>query len=247
VITGIVVALPEELGTLTAKRIEKGCIEALAEKILVVCSGVGPNNASAAAQLLVKQGADRLISWGCAAALDAAFRPGDLVLAASYIDADEVEVNPGNMDWHTQVKDKLTQLLASPVHIGKLAESKNIVGLSLNKAAIGKATGAVALDMETVAVAKVAKLHGLPFLAMRAIADPLTMDLPKAVSHALNAQGEVVVSKLLLFLLLHPTELPSLLKLASHFNAAKKTLRLIAKQLHFIAISPQSTYPNKIQ
>jgi adenosylhomocysteine nucleosidase len=241
VITGIVVALPEELSTLTTKRCEKGRVEHISEKILVVCSGVGAENAGVSAELLVGHGVNSLISWGCAAALDKACQPGDLVLTGTCVDADQLEVKPADQAWIELVLGKLLQALAVPIHIGKMAESKSIVGLSLDKAEIAKATGAVALDMESAAVAKVAKLHGLPFLVVRAIADPLNMDLPKAVSHALSDEGEVVLSKLLLFLLRHPNDAPGLLKLGLHFNAARSTLKRVAKQLAVLATIHLST------
>ena len=92
-------------------------------------------------------------------------------------------------------------------------------------------TGAVALDMESVAIAKVARQYKIPFLVIRAIVDPVDMSLPQAISYSLNDQGEVVLGKLLFFLFLHPAELPGLIKLGIYFNAAKKTLKLVAKHL----------------
>jgi S-methylmethionine-dependent homocysteine/selenocysteine methylase len=71
----------------------------------------------------------------------------------------------------------------------------------------------------------------LPFLAIRAIVDPVNMDLPLAISYSLNDRGEVELGKLLLFLFLHPTELPGLIKLGLNFSTAKKTLKSIAKHL----------------
>jgi hypothetical protein len=44
-----------------------------------------------------------------------------------------------------------------------------------------------------------------------------------------------VLRKLLLFLFLHPAELPGLIKLGLHFNAAKKTLKLVASHLGTMA------------
>ena len=85
-ITGIVVALPEELTTLTSIKIDKGCCRFIADKLLVVYSGAGPINAQSAAELLVAEGATRLMSWGCAAALSASLKPGDLILADKLID-----------------------------------------------------------------------------------------------------------------------------------------------------------------
>jgi len=62
------------------------------------------------------------------------------------------------------------------------------------------------------------------------------MDLPQAVSHALNEQGDVQLGKLLTYLLTHPSELKGLITLGQHFNAAKRTLKLVANQLeHFLA------------
>ncbi|NOU20711.1 MAG: phosphorylase [Methyloglobulus sp.] len=233
-ITGIVVALPEELSTLTAKRLEKGCVGHLAEKIWVVYAGAGHENARIASELLVKQGANQLISWGCAAALDGSFRPGDLALANSCVDADNIEFDLNNEGWLIHTKTCLSKHLTVCCYTGKLAESRRIVSSSHDKAQIGTATGAIALDMESVAIARVAKLHEMPFLSIRAIADPLGMDLPKAVSHALNGQGEIILGKLLLFLLLHPAELPGLIKLGLHFYAAKKTLKHVAKQINLV-------------
>ena len=62
-ITGLVVALPEELTTLTQKKIAKGRCFFITDKLLVAYAGAGPANAQSAAELLVAQGATRLISW----------------------------------------------------------------------------------------------------------------------------------------------------------------------------------------
>jgi adenosylhomocysteine nucleosidase len=242
VITGIVVALPEELSTLTSKKLEKGCVQALTDKILVIYSGAGVENAHTASELLITQGANRLISWGCAAALDGELRSGDLMLANACVDADHVAIDLNNEAWLVNVKNCLSKHSDMCIHTGKLAESKSIVASSNDKAKIAEATDAIALDMESVAIAKVAQAHGLPFLSIRAIADPVNMDLPKAVSHALNEQGIVILGKLMTYLLWYPTELPSLIRLGLHFYAAKNTLKRVAKDIDAITrFNPQDT------
>jgi len=247
VITGIVVALPEELSTLTAKKIAKGCVGKISDNILVICSGAGRENAQSAAELLVAQGAGRLISWGCAGALDAGLKPGDLMLATSCIDADQVVVDPHNEDWLAHGRACMGNHALIRIHTGRLAESKGIVATSQDKARLAQATGAIAVDMESIAIARAAQKYGLPFLSIRAIADPLNMDLPKAVSHALNHQGEVDLGKLLTYLVWHPTELLDLIKLGLYFNAAKKTLRKVANQLDSLSVPPEhkKSQPNK--
>jgi adenosylhomocysteine nucleosidase len=228
VITGIVVALPEEISTLTSKRIDKGDCLFIAEKILVAYSGIGPKNAQTAAELLVSKGVTQLISWGCAAALSSLLKPGDLTLAEILIDAERTQIDI-NSPWYSSTKNLLSESVV--VHTGHLAESKSLVSSSKDKKQLQSKTGAIASDMESIAIAKVAKQHKLSFLAIRAIADPVTMNLPKAVNQSLNDQGEILLGKLLLFIVLHPVELPGLIKLALHFNAARKTLKRVAENL----------------
>ena len=234
-ITGIVVALPEELSTLTSKKIAKGCCVFITDEIVLACSGAGANNARTASELLITQGATRLISWGCAAALSETLKPGDLVLANTLIDAEGIQIDAHPV-WHSYTKNTLSTALE--VHAGNLAESHSIVATGKDKKHLHTQTGAVALDMESIAIAKVARQHNLPFLAIRAIADPVDMDLPKAIKHSLNNEGDIVLGKLLLFVVLHPAELSRLIKLGLHFNAAKNTLKSVAKQLdHLTALA----------
>lgn len=224
---GIVVALPEELPTLSLKKIPPSALNS----VLVICSGAGSENARKAAETLVANGATHLISWGCAAALSPELKSGDLTLASTLLDANHLQINL-ECAWHKSVTTLLANYL--PIHTGTLLESKNIVSLSSEKKQLHEQTQAIVLDMESVAIAKVAQEKNLPFLAIRAIADPVTMDLPKAVAYSLNNDGEVVLKRLLLFLLQHPSQLPGLIKLGLHFNAAKKTLKLVAAQLDAI-------------
>lgn len=227
-ITGIVVALPEELSTLTSKKIDKGCCVFITDTIVLAYSGAGADNARTASELLLAQGVTRLISWGCAAALSESLKPGDLILADTLIDAEgtQIDIQP---DWIGLTNTLLSSHVKA--HIGSLAESLTIVATAKDKKHLHSQTGAIALDMESTAVAKVARQNGLPFLTIRTIADPVHMDLPKAINHSLNDEGDVVLAKLLAFIALHPTELPGLIKLGLHFNAAKNTLRSVAKQL----------------
>ncbi|NOT84204.1 MAG: phosphorylase [Methylococcaceae bacterium] len=239
-ITGIVVALPEELSTLTARKIAKGQCDFINDTVLVALAGTGSRNAQLAAELLVAQGASQLISWGCAAALNDQLKPGDLTLAKSLVDTDdrqgaEFEISSR---WQSHCQSLLAAVLV--VHNGALATSKALVGSSANKKQLFVETGACAVDMESVAVAKTAKQHAMPFIAIRAIADPANMDLPLAISAALNTEGDVVLSKLLGYLVRHPGELPGLIKVGLQFKAAQRTLKNVAKLLNEISCFNQA-------
>lgn len=230
-ITGIVVALPEELSSLTDKRIDKGHCVFITKALLVVYAGAGYQNAKAAAQLLMAKGANRLISWGCAAGLNPMLRAGDLVLADTVMDIEHVKIAI-DADWCAHSKQILAKVCA--VHTGCLLTTPHLVALSKDKKQLHLKTGAVALDMESVAIAKVAEQHGLAFLAIRVIADSVDTSLPRAIGQALNEQGDVVMKTLLLSVAKNPAEIPRLITLGMNFRAAKTTLKQVAARLNDI-------------
>ncbi|MGR9051871.1 MAG: phosphorylase family protein, partial [Gammaproteobacteria bacterium] len=161
-IIGLVVALPEETRTLTAHPTGKGCRTFIAPSILLACSGAGPGNARASALSLLSEGAEGLVSWGCAAALDETLAPGDLTLADTLVSENGEKIDLRS-DWLNDACEVLSELRPSVVC---LAESKALVVDSSGKAQLHRQTGADILDMETVAVAKVALERNVPFLAV---------------------------------------------------------------------------------
>ncbi|MGR9086335.1 MAG: phosphorylase family protein [Gammaproteobacteria bacterium] len=234
-ITGVVVALPEELTTLTSKKADRGECFFLGDKVLVVRSGAGPENARSSAEQLVGLGAARLISWGCAAGLSASVRPGDLIVADRLV-SDEGDSIAIDSAWRRHSIRLLNHRIGKKreVRSGTIAESRVLISGSRDKKQRHSISGAVALDMESGAVAKVARHHNIDFLSIRAIADPAAMDLPKAIGCSLNDQGEVLLGRLLFHLAQHPLELPGLIMLGMHFNKAKQTLKQTAGQLESI-------------
>ena len=234
-ITGIIVALSEELNTLKTlpnalwePSLQRGKFVFLTDEVLLTYSGAGSENARKAAELLVSKGATKLMSWGCAAALSPDLKMGDLVLADSLMDenGDEVSVHP---IWHQHAKTVLSSQITA--YKGALIASNSIVSTAQAKENLHAKTGAIALDMESYAIAKVAQHYAIPFLAIRAIADPASMDLPAAVENALNENGEVAITRIIKSLVLNPKELPHLIQIGQYFQIAKKTLANVAKAL----------------
>lgn len=230
-ILGIIVALPEELSSLTNAKIKKGQIHSLADNISVIRSGTGSENASHAAQELITHGVDHLISWGCAGALSKQLKPGHLIIPTQLVDHQNALIN-----LHTSWPEYLCRTLTAPKTIssGKLLESKQLVSHWQNKEHLHKTTHADLVDMESVAIARIAQLNDIPFVAIRAIADSATMNLPKAISHSLDDQGEVQLNNLLKYLATHPNEILELIKLGLSFHFAKKSLCHVADQLDII-------------
>lgn len=234
-ITGIIVALAEELNTLKTlpdalwePNLPRGKFVFLTDNVLLIHSGAGAENARKAAELAIEKGATKLMSWGCAAALSPDLKMGDLVLAESLISSDGQEISV-NATWHQHAKKVLgSEIIA---YKGALIASEKIVSSAQEKQAIFEKTGAIALDMESGAIAKVATHYALPFLVIRAIADPASMDLPNALENALNEKGEVAITRILKSIVLNPKEIPHLIQVGQYFQIAKKTLSNTAKNL----------------
>lgn len=230
---GLVVALPEECRSLTDRRVRRGESFALGEACLVRVAGIGADNAREAARRLVAEGASALVSWGCAAALAPALRPGDLCLPAEILDVDGTREIAWPA-WHERVRNALEPDFRPRTEA--LVTVGRVLATTAEKQMLAAQFGAIAADMESAAVAAVAREHALPFLAVRAIADPLDMALPEAVLRATDAQGVIHPWRLAARVLRNPGEVRALLQLASHFRAALRTLRSAAHRMgdHFL-------------
>lgn len=227
-ITGILVALPEELSTLTKSKIKQGECISVAKNTLVTLSGAGSENASAAAQGLIDKGAKQLISWGCAGALAPHLKAGDLLIPSAILTKDNIQLT-SQLNWSNQIIAQLEPGIKC--YNGRLFESVAVISLAHDKAEQYQQTAALAVDMESGAVARIAKQANIPFVAIRSIADLANQDLPKVIAHAMTDKGVISIPKLMFYLCSHPTELPGLIKLGLYFNTASKTLKTVASQL----------------
>ena len=219
---GIIVSLPRELKSLTRHTIPVGGSKALTDNVLVALSGMGAERAYTAGSLLISQGATALLGWGCAAALDDRVSAGCLILPERIIGT-KGEIHPVSAEWH----HRLCQTLESihPVRTDALVESDAIVTTSAEKRMLAKRTRAAATDMESAAEARLAMERGLPFLALRAIVDTASSDIPENVLEALDSQGNINVWKLLMGVYLRPADWIKIIQLGIQFNAAQKTLK----------------------
>ncbi|HTG16632.1 MAG TPA: phosphorylase [Blastocatellia bacterium] len=221
---GIVVSLSRELKSLTRQTIPVGDWRAITDNTLVALSGIGAERAYAAGALLVSQGATALLSWGCAAALDDRVSPGCLILPERIIGANG-EIHRVSTEWHR----RLYQALESkhPVRTEALVESDVVVKTSAEKRALAKRTQAAATDMESAAQARLAKDYGLPFIAIRAIIDTPSTDIPENVLEALDPEGNINLWKLLSSTV--PADWIKIVQLGIQFNAAQRTLKKTRK------------------
>ena len=222
---GIVCALQAEARHLGPARQRTESLAALADGTLLHVSGMGSEAAARGARALVDAGATALVSWGMAGGLDPALTSGTLCLPSEIIAPNGPAIETTRL-WREQLS--ATVAARRRAVCGKLVTSARAVGSVEDKAALFRATGAVAVDMESLAVAQVALSHGLPFLAVRVIVDGAGDALPKSVTVAADATGHLHVWRLLGALALAPAELPALIRLARRYRAASRSLAAVA-------------------
>ncbi len=222
---GIVAAMVAEARILSKGPIACGKSNHLPEGAMLFLSGIGPNRARLAAQTLVEMGATALVSWGCAGGLLPGLSPGSLILPERILAADQ-SVYPVDPIWHEGLCSQLKGYLNS--HRGVLAESTNVLASGAEKAALLRRTGAVAVDMESASIARVAKGTRIPFMSIRAITDAAEMDIPRSALDSIDEFGKVRPLRLLSGIFRRPAEILALVRMGRNFRAAVATLAKVA-------------------
>ncbi len=192
--------------------------------------GAGDRQRTAALVAAATAGADFLVSFGISGALSPELRPGDLILSAEIVSADGSW--HGEPAWHRR-------LAALAQSIG--AASAPVLGADdcprdpPDKERAQRRFGALAVDLESDIVARAAAEAGIPFAALRAIADPVERDLPPAALVPLAADGRPDLGRVFASVLRRPRQLAALFRLGQETRRALRALARAAPVLHSLA------------
>ncbi len=229
---GVISALPFEARCLIGGRVEPDTVVRVDDTLLLVQCGIGRANAARAAQRLIDAGATLLLSWGIAGGLDLLVGAGTLVLPLRIL-ATDGRALPVDPDSHADLYRHLDGRLQAST--GTLVEGDRMLYRPADKLSLFEGTGAVAVDMESAAVAETACRAGIRFLAARAILDPASTSLPANVVASLDAHARLLPRRLVTALLCHVDELPSVLRLAWRSRLARVTLNRAAAAVRAMA------------
>ncbi|MEM1275789.1 MAG: hypothetical protein AAGH74_04635 [Pseudomonadota bacterium] len=197
-ILGIVCGMQTEAHTMGLKAVQSG--------VLHTVSGARPELAEEGANWLVEQGATLLLSYGVSGGLDPALTPGTVLRPKGLAGPDGVfELVYG--------EDEVT-----------VTGSDQMVLTPEAKATLRAETGAAAVDMESHAVARVARARGVPMAALRAIGDPANSTLPPFVTGGLSPTGHQRPWPVILGLIGSPGWLPTLLQLKKDTDKGLRAL-----------------------
>lgn len=180
---------------------------------MIKIGGGTPYGAEQAAQALVQEGAQGLVSFGLAGGLKPGLVPGTIVVPTSVMEGNRVF--PADY----ALMAFLGGSTGAPIYAGqKIAETAH------DKALIYRRAHPDAIDLESGAVARVAQARGLPFAVLRAVADPWDADLPPVATVAMKDDGGLDFGAIALGLLRRPRQIPALIALGKASKDARAAL-----------------------
>ncbi len=148
-------------------------------------------------------GAPAIVSFGIAGGLGSHLKPGDWVVAAGVISGGQRIAT--DFEWSKRLAGRLIG-----AELSDIASVGNPVLRPLDKRRLRDGTGAAVVDMESYQAALLAKEFGVPFAAVRVVADPADRELPPAARLGLQPDGTVSINAVIRSLLGYPSQIPSL-------------------------------------
>jgi adenosylhomocysteine nucleosidase len=230
---GIVMALPIEAGYLcdALSKVRKYAArtysiiegELSGKLVVLVLSGAGRAAARRGAEVLLAGHRPRwLLSAGFAAGIDPALARNDLVLPAEVMDLE------GSL---IEIDGECRTLPGVRRADGRLLTVDRVIARSAEKAELRQTHGADLVDMETSALALLARERSLRFLAVRVVSDDATADLPPDVGRLLAHSGSYRLGLALRTIWQRPSTLKDFWRLHAHALEASDRLAICIKRL----------------
>jgi adenosylhomocysteine nucleosidase len=222
----LMVALPEEAKPLLRQLSRKGHRrldagprgpfgrEVRFERLRVLTTGMGPQNARAAFSAAVA--AERfnwVVTAGIAGGLDPALCVGD-----------------GCFDVDPEFP-RTAQLASLGLTPGICALVSRVAVTSAEKARLRAETGARLVDMESAAIRQLARAAGIPSATVRTVSDTADEDLPLNFGDLVDANQQLLTSKLAWAILRSPGKIPALMRLQRSIGMATGRLATVLAEL----------------
>ncbi len=182
----------------------------------VVCGGAG-RDLTASLRDAIDGNCKGLMSFGIAGGLRPDLAPGTCIVASAIVDGDNQFST--NHDWSQKLLQSLPRSRA-----GIVVGSSRPAATSAAKSALHLSTGAVAVDMESHIVARVAAERCLPMAALRVICDPAVRTLPDMAFQSVRIDGTADIGALLRSIARQPRQVPALVRVALDARRARATL-----------------------
>jgi len=188
-----------------------------ATEAYVTLAGAGAPLAESLNDLLAQFTPSLGIVTGVAAGLKPEWRPGDVLVAQSVFalkGESRIPSDAGLLDLAVQCGAKLAPTLITLPGIARTVAEKTRL-----------ATLGDAADMESLPMMKQWSMRGIPSLALRVILDPVEMPMSCDFEAALDAHGQVRITRILAQLAGRPQLLPDFLRL---WRISHRSMKILA-------------------
>ncbi len=193
-----------------------------------IISGIGIARAAEAARLICAERPDLILSIGVSGGLAAGLEAGTLVAATS-IHSDITDIE----SWFENENDAKSKSMIIPacgnIQCGKLITAASPVLTPQDKLFMHERTGALAVDMESVAVAQAAREAGIPFGCIRAVSDDYKRGIPEESLGGIDESGRTQLSPILKSIIKRPGLILELIPMGLDYSKALKALGEILK------------------
>ncbi|MGH7114388.1 MAG: hypothetical protein ACREE9_07820 [Stellaceae bacterium] len=184
-----------------------------------VVVGAGHRGRTAALVEDAVRRANCLVSFGIAGALAPDLRAGDVVIST--------EVVAGDRRWRAPepFRGRVAELARGiDARDGPVLGAAAILATTAEKRRAWSETGALAVDLESDVVARIAASAGIPFVVIRTIADTALRELPPAALIPLAEDGTPQLAQVLGSVLRRPRQFAALVGLARETRTALSAL-----------------------
>ena len=216
------------VGVVAALQAEADCLRHLphGSAPLIYVSGGSALRARAGAEALREKGVVGLASFGLAIGLAPVLRPGDVVIADSVVLPSGKSIASAAA-WRAALLQRL-DASGLKLRVARLAGSDELPTSAEAKRRAFQTTFAAALDTDSHAVAEIAAAAGLPFLVVRAVAEPAEQTRPAIAIAANGADGQPRSLAMVGHLAKRPWEIPAAWRFSKNGRVALDALRLVA-------------------
>ncbi|OAF17563.1 hypothetical protein [Bradyrhizobium sp. Cp5.3] len=190
----------------------------------------------------IRKGARGIISFGVCGGLDPKLRPGKVVIASSVF-AGKDEAYPSDLPWAQELLRMIPGAGYSPI-----AGVATPMTSFEERRDFHATTGAVAADMESQIVARIAAEFRIPFAACRVVLNPAHRILPRAALIKIGPAGKPRLRKIGGSVVSDPRQLPRLSRLAVDAVIAVRALRRAKQRLgtHLGFPHPHGRLPHRL-
>jgi hopanoid-associated phosphorylase len=192
---------------------------------------VGGGDAEALAATLeaeLSAGVAGVVSFGLCGALDPQIKVGDILIG------DAVATGAGSYATNPAWTERIAAALPA-ARRGLFAGAARPIASVAEKAGLLSRTGAIAVDMESWVVARIAAAYGSPFAIVRGVSDGPRHALPHAAQVGLGPDGRPAVRAVLASLRSNPWQIGALIRTALEaedgFHALERARHALGSRL----------------